>query len=284
MIPSGILERCVATCHARGKDVKNRPAKRLLDISISCIAGLIALPVLAIVALAILIDSGRPVLYWSRRVGRNGVPFDMAKFRTMSTDAPELPSDEITTNVFTSSFSRFLRKSSLDELPQLYNVLRGELSLVGPRPPLPRQTELIRRRAEIGVCGLTPGLTGWAQINGRDRLSEEEKVELDRVYMLEQSMLMDVRILLMTAIRVITAADVREPTAAEASCSGLNQRNTPCAVPLSPLPADRHTSHHTGSTIGESWARRQDEAHRTKSVPTTCPPLGRSTAVAARRR
>ena len=192
--------------------MRNQSAKRILDIAVVCLLGFGLLPVLAIVAIAVFIDSGLPVLYWSRRVGKNGVLFEMVKFWTTSRDAPELASDEITASDSTSPFGLALRKYSLYELPQLYNVVKGELSMVGPRPSPPRQTELNRLREEQGVSKLVPGLTGWAQVNGRDNLTDQEKVALDVFYMERQSLILDLRILLMTGLRVVTATNVREPS------------------------------------------------------------------------
>ena len=175
-------------------------AKRILDILLSA-AGLLALsPVLAVVALAILVSEGRPVLFRQVRPGFRGQPFEMLKFRTMSTrlgpDGRPLPDDQRLTPL-----GRFLRATSLDELPELWNVLRGEMSLVGPRPLLMQYLPLYSaeqaRRHDV-----RPGLTGWAQVNGRNAISWEEKFRLDVWYVDNRSFWLDVKILALTIVKV----------------------------------------------------------------------------------
>jgi O-antigen biosynthesis protein WbqP len=175
-----------------------------------------ALILLAIFALPLLIlfilvrfTSKGPALYWSDRVGKNNVIFRMAKLRTMKVDAPVVathllsdPKSQLT------PIGGFLRKSSLDEIPQLWNILIGDMSFVGPRPALFNQDDLIALRTQHGVEALTPGLTGWAQLNGRDELSIEEKVKFDQAYLQQQSFGFDLKILWMTAMQVIQAKGV----------------------------------------------------------------------------
>ena len=149
--------------------------KRLLDIVISFTALVALLPLILLVALAVRIDSQGPALFWSQRFGRNGQLFWMPKFRTMRTDAPQLPTHLLPNSVdLLTRAGPFLRKSSLDELPQLWSVLVGNMSLVGPRPALFNQVDLIEMREKNGSYSLLPGITGWAQINGRDALTLDQ--------------------------------------------------------------------------------------------------------------
>nr|CAD6436915.1 UDP-phosphate galactose phosphotransferase [Rhizobium sp. Q54] len=177
--------------------------KRLVDIAISATALIVlAVPMIAI-AIAVRATSPGPALYWSRRVGRNHKPFCMPKFRTMRVETPVVPTHLLTdpSNHLTPIGS-FLRRTSLDELPQLFCVLRGEMSLVGPRPALFNQEDLIAARTKEGVHLLLPGLTGWAQVNGRDELTIAAKVAYDADYARRRTMGFDLRILLITAIKV----------------------------------------------------------------------------------
>jgi len=173
--------------------------KRAFDF-VAAAAGLILLAPLGIlVAIAVAVTSRGPVLYWSRRVGKGNALFAMPKFRTMKTGTPA-----VATHLLDDAQSRltpiggFLRRSSLDEIPQLWCVIRGQMSLVGPRPALYSQDDLIEARTHLGVHALRPGITGWAQVNGRDELSIPEKVQFDRQYLKQASMTMDFRILLKT--------------------------------------------------------------------------------------
>ena len=159
---------------------------------------------LAFIALAVRLTSKGPALYWSDRVGKNNRIFRMPKFRSMRTDTPAVATHllEDASNWLTPIGS-FLRKSSLDELPQLWSILVGDMSFVGPRPALFNQHDLIALRTELGVHTLTPGLTGWAQVNGRDELPIPEKVKLDAEYVARRSFLFDVYILWLTFLKVI---------------------------------------------------------------------------------
>jgi O-antigen biosynthesis protein WbqP len=178
--------------------------KRAFDL----ILGLLLLPPLSIlmaaIAFVIWLASPGSVLYWSDRVGRNNRIFRMPKFRTMKPSAPEVathllpdPQEKITT------LGAFLRKTSLDELPQIYSILKGDLSFVGPRPALHNQEDLISLRTQRGIHELVPGLTGWAQIHGRDQLSILAKVELDYEYLTNKTFLLDLKILALTALSVL---------------------------------------------------------------------------------
>jgi O-antigen biosynthesis protein WbqP len=160
-----------------------RQMKRLTDVLLSAGATIALSPILALIALSIKIDSAGPVLFKQKRVGLNGEFFQIYKFRTMFTGTPDLPTDQMLKLPSpVTKVGAFLRKTSLDELPQLFNVLAGQMSLVGPRPALYNQTELTAKRMERGVLTFLPGVTGWAQINGRDELPDEEKVEFDSWY------------------------------------------------------------------------------------------------------
>ena len=178
--------------------------KRLFDFLLAvCAALVLALPV-ALTALAVRLTSPGPALYWSDRVGRHNKIFRMPKFRSMRVGTPA-----VATHLLTNATSHltpiggFLRKSSLDELPQLWSILVGDMSFVGPRPALFNQHDLIELRTAQGVHELTPGLTGWAQVNGRDELPIPDKVALDAEYLRRQSLGFDLRILWMTFVKVL---------------------------------------------------------------------------------
>ena len=179
-------------------------AKRAFDI-LAALAGLIVLtPVMAAIALAVRIDSPGPALHWSSRVGRYNEIFKMPKFRTMKTGAPNVATHLLADpDAWITPLGRFLRRSSLDELPQLWSVLVGDMSLVGPRPALFNQHDLVALRTQFHVDELLPGLTGWAQVNGRDELAIPDKVKLDAEYLARQSWLFDLRILFLTFIKVV---------------------------------------------------------------------------------
>ncbi|MDA1082811.1 MAG: sugar transferase [Gemmatimonadetes bacterium] len=167
-----------------------------------------AIPLMAI-AMLVRFSSSGPVLYWSNRVGRDNTIFRMPKFRTMREDTPAVATHLLTNpGAYLTSVGDFLRRSSLDELPQFWSILVGEMSFVGPRPALFNQADLIALRTAAGVHALTPGLTGWAQVNGRDELPIPEKVRLESEYLLRRSLLVDVKILFMTARRVLRAEGV----------------------------------------------------------------------------
>ncbi len=178
--------------------------KRLFDI-IVCSMLLIAFAIpMALIAMAVKLTSKGPVLYWSDRVGRWNRIFRMPKFRSMQTNAPQVATHLLSKpDAYLTPIGGFLRRSSLDELPQLFSVLRGDLSLVGPRPALFNQNDLIALRTESGVHELVPGITGWAQVNGRDGLPIPEKVRLDCEYLHVRSFWFDLKILIMTVLKVI---------------------------------------------------------------------------------
>ena len=178
--------------------------KRLFDILLGCLAALILFVPVLLVAIAVRLTSKGPALYWSDRVGRNNVIFKMPKFRSMRLGTPAVATHLLRNpQAQLTPIGSFLRKSSLDELPQLWSILAGDMSFVGPRPALFNQQDLIALRTEQGVHTLVPGLTGWAQVNGRDELPIPEKVKLDVAYLQRQSFLFDIRILWLTFIKVL---------------------------------------------------------------------------------
>jgi O-antigen biosynthesis protein WbqP len=186
------------------EDDKISRSKRIFDcVSASIlIAGLA--PLFISVAIAIKLSSKGAILHWSDRVGKNNRLFRMPKFRTMRMDTPQLPTHQLPEpSAYLTPIGRFLRKTSLDELPQLFSVLTGHLSLVGPRPALFNQKDLVDLRTQRGVHRLTPGITGWAQVNGRDELSIPIKVKFDNEYLHRRSFGFDLRILAMTALKVV---------------------------------------------------------------------------------
>lgn len=183
--------------------------KRLLDLILSALIGSIFLLPILLVAMLIWITSEGPILYWSDRVGKKNRIFRMPKFRTMKVGTPAVathllkdPSD------FLTPIGSFLRRSSLDEMPQLWSIIKGDMSFVGPRPALFNQQDLIELRTRCGVHELVPGLTGWAQINGRDELPVPKKVELDLEYLRKRSFLLDIKIILMTIFKVVRRDNV----------------------------------------------------------------------------
>ena len=178
--------------------------KSVFDLAVGLfLFALLIIPML-LIAVAVLVTSFGPVLYWSDRVGQGNVIFKMPKFRTMQINTPVMATHKMTNpNEFLTPIGGFLRRNSLDELPQLFSILMGDMSFVGPRPALYNQDDLIALRAEYGVEAIVPGLTGWAQINGRDDLPIPEKVALDVEYMERQSFLFDMKILWLTCLKVI---------------------------------------------------------------------------------
>lgn len=178
--------------------------KRAFDVIFSvCVGAFLLLPI-GLTALLVRWTSPGPALYWSDRVGRNNRIFKMPKFRSMRLDTPAVATHLLSDpDQFLTPVGPFLRKTSLDELPQLWSILKGDMSLVGPRPALFNQYDLIALRTEAGVDRLVPGLTGWAQINGRDELPIADKVRLDAEYLVRQSFVFDLKIIFLTLWRVL---------------------------------------------------------------------------------
>ena len=182
--------------------------KRTMDIVLS-VAGILALALpMLVIAVIVRIDSPGSAFFCQKRIGKNGKIFSMIKFRTMKTSAPhDMPTDEFEgASQYVTRTGKFLRRSSLDELPQLFNVLRGHMSIIGPRPALSSQTELLALRKQNGAALLRPGLSGWAQINGRDMLDDGRKAELDGEYAEKVSFTFDVKCFLGT-IKCVLRAD-----------------------------------------------------------------------------
>ncbi len=178
--------------------------KRVFDIFMGCLAALVLLVPVLLVAIAVRLTSKGPALYWSDRVGRNNVIFKMPKFRSMRVGTPAVATHLLADpNSHLTPIGSFLRKSSLDELPQLWSILVGDMSFVGPRPALFNQQDLIDLRTQNGVHTLVPGLTGWAQVNGRDELPIPQKVALDTEYLKRQGFWFDIKILWMTFLKVV---------------------------------------------------------------------------------
>ncbi len=184
-------------------------AKRIFDIVAACsLLVVLGIPMLVIAAIIRLTSKG-PALYWSDRVGIENCIFKMPKFRSMRTDAPQLATHLFRDpDAYLTPVGKFLRRTSLDELPQLFSILKGDISFVGPRPALFNQDDLVALRTERGVQKLIPGLTGWAQINGRDSIPIPHKVELDAWYLSHCSFWMDIKILLLTVFKVMRTEDI----------------------------------------------------------------------------
>ncbi len=184
--------------------------KRLLDLFLALLVALLFMPLILILSLLVKLTSEGPVIHWSKRVGKNCEFFSMPKYRSMKIGTPQIathllkePESSVT------NFGRFLRKTSLDELPQLWSIIKGDMSFVGPRPALFNQNDLISIREKYGINLLTPGITGWAQINGRDDISISEKVALDVEYLNRKSLLFDIKIILLTVVKVIKKEGVQ---------------------------------------------------------------------------
>lgn len=196
------------TCHGASGASHPYP-KRLFDLALAITASVALLLPLIVVALSVRLTSKGPILYWSDRIGQNNRRFKMPKFRSMHADAPVVATHLLERpEAYLTPVGSFLRKSSLDELPQLWSILRGEMSFVGPRPALFNQYDLIELRTRAGIHTLLPGLTGWAQINGRDELPLAQKLAMDAEYLRRKSFRFDLRIILLTALKVIKRDNV----------------------------------------------------------------------------
>ena len=183
--------------------------KRYFDLLLLMFAAVVFCLPMGLLAVVVRISSTGPALYWSDRIGRNSITFKMPKFRTMRVGTPAMATHLLANpQAYLTPIGAFLRKTSLDELPQLWSILRGEMSFVGPRPALFNQHDLIGLRAQVGVDKLLPGLTGWAQVNGRDELSIADKVALDVEYLQKKSLAFDVKIMILTVFRVLSRDNV----------------------------------------------------------------------------
>ena len=185
--------------------------KRVFDFIISLFALIILSPLFLLISLTILIGDGKPVLFRQKRVGKNNELFTIYKFRTMKRGTENVASGKLeNANAKITKFGRILRATSIDELPQLFNILNGTMSLVGPRPLIPEENEIRELREKYNVYTIRPGITGWAQVNGRDNISLEQKALLDKEYVEKQSLGFDIKILVMTVLKVLRREDVNE--------------------------------------------------------------------------
>jgi O-antigen biosynthesis protein WbqP len=184
-------------------------SKRMFDLALACLLLPLTVPVLIALGILIRATSRGPALHWSKRVGRNNRIFDMPKFRSMRVDTPQLPTHLLLRpDRYLTPIGGLLRKTSLDELPQLFSILRGDLSFSGPRPALFNQQDLIQLRTEQGIHHLVPGLTGWAQVNGRDELPIPLKVQFDYEYLQRWSFAFDLQILGRTLLQVLQRKNI----------------------------------------------------------------------------
>lgn len=182
---------------------------RIFNIFVSLTLGFILLIPFLIICLLVRLTSPGPAIHWSKRIGKNNEIFLMPKFRTMRIDTPQVATHLLQNGQnFLTPIGGFLRKTSLDEIPQLISVIKGDMSLVGPRPALFNQDDLRDLRTKYGVHTIAPGVTGWAQINGRDELSIPEKVKYDKEYLDRRSLWFDIKILMLTAYKVLLRADI----------------------------------------------------------------------------
>jgi len=209
--------------------LKKKLKKRFFDLSLGIMLFmLLAIPMLMIMILVRLTSKGS-VLYWSDRVGKNNRIFKMPKFRSMKIDTPVVATHLLDNpDACLSPIGGFLRQSSLDELPQLFLVLKGDMSFVGPRPALYNQGDLIALRTEKGVDKLLPGITGWAQVNGRDELSISDKVVLDAEYLQKQSFVFDLKILCLTLVRVYRRSGVSHRFVILSACIDVKNNSLSC--------------------------------------------------------
>ena len=183
--------------------------KRCFDIIFALIAIAFAIAPVVVIWLIVASTTEGPAIYWSRRVGRQSKFFLMPKFRTMRIDTPEVATDKLNNaGAYISPFGSFLRRTSLDELPQIYSVLRGDMSVVGPRPALHNEYELIAQRTVMGIDQLRPGVTGLAQINGRDEIALKDKLKFDGEYLARHSLFFDLKIILVTVAAVVWSRGV----------------------------------------------------------------------------
>lgn len=185
-------------------------SKRTMDI-VSSLVGLILLsPLFLLVAILIKLDSKGPIIFKQIRIGKNSKPFYIYKFRSMKIDAPNLSTEEfINASDFTTKVGKFIRKTSIDELPQLVNILKGDMSIVGPRPVIEREVRLLEIRKECNVDSILPGITGLAQINGRDNIDDYEKVKYDFEYLSKRNLVLDIKIIINTVLKVTKSEGIK---------------------------------------------------------------------------
>lgn len=185
--------------------------KRLIDIILSTLGIIILSPVFLIISIIIKLESEGPIIFKQLRAGKDSKPFYIYKFRSMKADAPNLSTNEFEdVNLFITKIGKFIRRTSIDELPQLINILKGDMSIVGPRPVILDEKELILLRKEYNIDSILPGITGLAQVNGRDIIGTEEKVKLDYEYLQNKSLNLDVKIVFITIFKVLRKSDIKK--------------------------------------------------------------------------
>lgn len=185
--------------------------KRSIDIILSTLGIIILSPVFLIISIIIKLESEGPIIFKQLRAGKDSKPFYIYKFRSMKSDAPNLSTNEFEdVNLFITKIGKFIRRTSIDELPQLINILKGDMSIVGPRPVILDEKELILLRKEYNIDSILPGITGLAQINGRDIIGTEEKVKLDYEYLQNKSLNLDVKIVFITIFKVLRKSDIKK--------------------------------------------------------------------------
>ena len=205
----------ITSPYNKDKTIKSRYIytffKRGIDI-IASICGLIILsPIFIITSILVKIESEGPIIFKQLRCGKNSKPFYIYKFRSMRIDAPNLSTNDfVDSNNYITKVGKFIRKTSIDEIPQLINILKGEMSLVGPRPVILEEKELIKLRQLSEVDKILPGITGWAQVNGRDNIGDEEKVKYDYEYFINRSFKLDIKIMLLTILQVVKKTDIKD--------------------------------------------------------------------------
>lgn len=188
-----------------------RVIKRIIDVICSLLGIIVLSPILIIVSILIKLESKGPIIFKQVRAGKNSKPFYIYKFRSMKTNTPNIATNDFNNaSDYITKVGRFIRKTSLDEIPQLFNILKGDMSIVGPRPVILEEVELIELRQMYNVDKILPGITGWAQINGRDNIGNEEKVKYDYEYLTKKSIIMDLYIIVMTALKVLKRSDIKE--------------------------------------------------------------------------
>lgn len=183
--------------------------KKIFDICSSLFAVFIFLPILIVTSIAIKIETKGPIVFKQKRPGKNNKIFNIYKFRSMKVETPDVATDKIDANMYITSSGRFIRKTSIDELPQLFNIIKGDMSVVGPRPALYNQYDLIEKRTNANVHTVKPGLTGLAQVMGRDDITDDQKVQYDKYYIENQSFILDMFIIYKTIKNTITSEGVK---------------------------------------------------------------------------
>ena len=185
--------------------------KRCIDIILAIILSILVSPLVIFIALAIKLESKGPIIFKQTRTGRNSKPFEIYKFRSMKEGTPDVPTSQINkSGCQITKVGKFLRKSSLDEIPQLINILKGDMTFIGPRPVIVSETKLINLRKEKGIDASYPGISGWAQVNGRDEIDIYEKVKYDYEYLQKMSLSFDLKIAFITGLKVLKSEGIRD--------------------------------------------------------------------------